>query len=82
MCLQASKGDLNSKQKKEGMDEMNLCATGIAKAIKNGKIVVNEVENIFKRKYFFLSFQRQSLKMFSNTKDAIFIIGRYLLTLT
>ena len=36
--------------KKEEMDGMNLCAVGIANAIKNGKIVIEDVEYKFERK--------------------------------
>ena len=36
--------------RKEAMNGMNLCAVGIANAVKNGKIVIEDVEYDFKRK--------------------------------
>ena len=35
--------------RKETMDGMNLCAVGISNAVKNGKIVIEDVEYKFER---------------------------------
>ena len=50
------------------MDAMNLCATGIAKAIRNGKIVVNEVEYKFKRNIFFVISETVSENVFKHER--------------